>query len=106
MGGNMKWRLALGAALSLAMLSTSAMADDGANMFLQKCGSCHVKGGQATPVNPADKASIVWNKFFTRGRHTVDFSQTVSVDDLQVIVQYLKDHAADSDQPAVAVIPK
>lgn len=102
----MKWRLALGAAFALAMLSTSAMADDGANMFLQKCGSCHVKGGQATPVNPADKASIVWNKFFTRGRHAVDFSQTISGGDLRVIVQYLKDHAADSDQPAVAVIPK
>ena len=102
----MKRRLALGVALSLAMLSTSAMAADGANMFLQKCGSCHVKGGQAAPVNPADKAAIVWNKFFKRGRHKVDFSQTISVDDLQVIVQYLKDHAADSDQPAVAVIPK
>lgn len=102
----MKRRLALGAALALAMLSTSAMADDGETMFRQQCGACHVKGGQATPVNPADKAAIVWNKFFQRGRHQVDFSQTISGNDLQVIVQYLKDHAADSDQPAVAVIPK
>ncbi|MDR9500897.1 MAG: cytochrome c [Desulfurivibrionaceae bacterium] len=102
----MKWRLALGAALSIAMLSTSAMADEGATMFKQKCGACHVKGGQATPVNPADKAGIVWKKFFTRGRHKVDFSPTISGSDLQLIVQYLQDHAADSDQPAVAVIPK
>ncbi len=58
------------------------------------------------PVNPADKAAIVWNKFFTRGRHNVDFSATISGPDLQLIVQYLQDHAADSDQPAVAVIPK
>ena len=102
----MKWRLALGTALSLAMLSTSAMAEDGADMFLQKCGSCHVKGGQAAPVNPADKASIVWDKFFKRGRHKVDITQVVSIDELQSVVQYLKDHAADSDQPAVAVIPR
>ena len=102
----MKWRLALGTALSLAMLSTSAMADDGATMLVQKCGTCHVKGGQAAPVNPADKAAIVWDKFFKRGRHKVDFSQTISVEDLQAIVQYLKSHAADSDQPAVAVIPR
>ncbi len=102
----MKRSLALSVVLSLAILAPSAMADDGSSVFLAKCGSCHVKGGQATPVNPADKASVVWGKYFKRGRHPVDFSATVSGDDLAAIVEYLKDHAADSDQPAVAVIPK
>ncbi len=102
----MKRRLALSAVLSLAILAPAAMAGDGSSMFLTKCGSCHVKGGQAASVNPADKASMVWEKYFKRGRHPVDFSSTVSGDDLIAIIEYLKDHAADSDQPAVAVIPK
>jgi mono/diheme cytochrome c family protein len=104
--GSMKRRLALSAVLSLAILAPSAMAGDGSTTFLTKCGSCHVKGGQAAPVNPADKASVVWGKYFKRGRHPVDFSSTISSDDLTAVVDYLKAHAADSDQPAVAVIPK
>ena len=102
----MKRRLALSAVLSLAILAPSAMAGDGQSTFLGKCGACHVKGGQAAPVNPADKASVVWGKYFKRGRHPVDFSATISGDDVAAIVGYLKAHAADSDQPAVAVIPK
>ncbi len=102
----MKRRLVLSAVLSLAILAPSAMADDGASMFQQKCGSCHMKGGQAAPVNPADKASVVWGKYFKRGRHLLDFSSTISGDDLGIIVEYLKAHAADSDQPAIAAIPK
>jgi mono/diheme cytochrome c family protein len=102
----MKRGLALSAVLSLAILAPSVMAADGASMFVQKCGSCHVKGGQAAPVNPADKASVVWGKYFKRGRHPVDFSSTINGNDLAGVVEYLKDHAADSDRPAVATIPK
>lgn len=102
----MKRRLALSAVLSLAILAPSAMAGDGASMFVEKCGSCHVKGGQAAPVNPADKASVVWGKYFKRGRHAVDFSSTINGEEIATVVEYLKAHAADSDQPAVAVIPK
>ncbi|WP_267928214.1 hypothetical protein [Desulfolithobacter dissulfuricans] len=27
--------------------------------FLEKCGNCHRQGGQAPPINPADKAGLV-----------------------------------------------
>ena len=87
------------------VLSTVSLAAGGAALFLQKCGGCHRKGGQAAPVNPADKASIVWDKYFARGRHPVDLAQTMSDRELQSVIQYLKEHAADSDQPAAAVIP-
>lgn len=83
-----------------------SLAADGATLFVQKCGSCHKRGGQATPVNPADKAGIVWKKYFDRGRHPVDLAQTLSDSDMGAVIGYLKDHAADSDQPATAVIPK
>jgi len=95
------------AAMALCLLPpTICQAADDAALFVQKCGSCHKRGGQGPAVNPADKAGIVWKKYFDRGRHPVDLAQTVSDSDLGVVISYLQDHAADSDQPATAVIPK
>ena len=100
----MKKCIILGIAISFALLpATGAMADN-TSLFIAKCGSCHKSGGQAASINPADKAGIVWGKYFKRGRHPVDMG--ISDSDLNTIIQYLKDHAADSDQPAMAVIPK
>ena len=84
---------------------TIATAGDEA-LFVEKCGSCHKKGGEAAPVNPADKAGSVWVKYFKRNRHPVDLGSKISAEELQKIVSYLESHAADSDQPAAAVIPK
>ena len=92
-------------ALSIAMLSPAFAADSTA-MFVQKCGGCHKKGGDAVPVNPADKAGVVWAKYFKRGRHPVDLSSQVNEADMGVILGFLQDHAADSDHPVAAAIPK
>ncbi|OCC15420.1 hypothetical protein DBT_1167 [Dissulfuribacter thermophilus] len=73
---------------------------------MAKCGACHKKGGKAAPVNPADKAGRVWEKYFKRNRHRVDISKNISTEELSRIINYLKGHAADSDQPAAAVIPR
>ena len=102
----MKWRVSFIIGLASLILTVTAMAADGGAAFVNKCGACHVKGGAALPVNPADKAAVVWGKYFKRGRHRVDFSQNISVSDLETIVTYLKKHAADSDQPEAAAIPK
>ncbi|MEN8140343.1 MAG: cytochrome c [Thermodesulfobacteriota bacterium] len=102
----MKWRLALCNAAALALLAQGALAADGAAMFQEKCGSCHVRGGLATPVNPADKAAVVWGKYFKRGRHRADFSDRISDEELQDIVGYLEEHAADSEMPEAAAIPR
>lgn len=92
--------------LALILAPTVTMAADGAGLFVQKCGSCHKRGGSASPVNPADKAGVVWEKYFARGRHPQGLAATVNDAELQTVVQYLQTHAADSDQPAAAVIPK
>lgn len=91
--------------LSLVML-TPAFADDAAAVFVQKCGVCHKKGGEAAPVNPADKAGVVWSKYFKRGRHPVDLSVRISSDEMMTILGFLQEHAADSDHPVAAAIPK
>ncbi|MFC1513295.1 c-type cytochrome [Thermodesulfobacteriota bacterium] len=94
--------------LSLALLLAPAttMASDGAGLFMQKCGSCHKRGGSAASVNPADKAGVVWKKYFARGRHPEGLAAAINDTELQLVIEYLKEHAADSDQPATAVIPK
>ncbi|NTV15249.1 MAG: cytochrome c [Desulfobulbaceae bacterium] len=73
-------------------------------MFKAKCGACHIKGGEAAPVNPGEKAASVWEKYFKRGRHPVDLKMTES--EIGVVVQYLINHAADSDHPEMLAIPK
>ena len=77
----------------------------GKELFLKNCGSCHKTGGKAPPVNPADKAGIVWKKYFKRKRHPVDISN-ISSNEMSGILTYLQNHAADSDQPEAAVIPR
>ena len=74
-------------------------------VFIGTCGSCHKAGGKAAPVNPGDKAAVVWKRYFKRRRHPVDLSD-ISPENMNIIIAYLREHAADSDQPASAVIPK
>ncbi|MBN2232115.1 MAG: hypothetical protein JW781_04735 [Deltaproteobacteria bacterium] len=74
-------------------------------MFISRCGSCHQRGGATEPVNPGDKAAIVWEKYFKRKRHPTSLKE-LSEDEMQLIIQYLCDHAADSDKPESAAIPK
>ena len=90
----------------MVLLVPPAAMAGGGELFVAKCGACHKKGGQAAPVNPADKAGKGWEKYFKRGRHPVDLAGKVNPKELDEIVAYLVDHAADSDQPEAAAIPK
>ena len=99
-------KVLLGLSLALFLTPSVSMASDGASLFVHKCGNCHKRGGAAAVVNPADKAGVVWEKYFNRGRHPENLAATINDGELQTVIQYLKSHAADSDQPAAAVIPK
>jgi len=92
--------------LSLGLSSTVVTAASGPALFIDKCASCHRNGGEAAPVNPADKAAVVWDKYFKRGRHPVAMAMHLSDAELEAVKGDLMDHAADSDQPEAAVIPK
>lgn len=76
------------------------------DIFLTRCGNCHKTGGEAAPVNPADKAGLVWKKYFQRNRHAIDLSSTITELELERILAFLEHHAADSDHPVAAIIPK
>ena len=90
----------------MVLSSTIVLAASGQALFIDKCASCHRNGGEAAPVNPADKAGIVWDKYFKRGRHPVALETKMSEAELEAVKEYLMKHAADSDQPEAAVIPK
>jgi mono/diheme cytochrome c family protein len=83
-----------------------SLAADGGEIFIRECGSCHQQGGKVKPVNPADKAEVVWAKYFKRDRHPVKLSTISTSDELKSILEYLQRHAADSDSPKAAAIPK
>jgi len=90
--------------LFILFLVSSSWAN-GQKIFIKECSNCHKAGGKASVINPADKAAIVWKKYFKRRRHPVDISY-IDPNDMAIILKYLRDHAADSDQPEAAIIPK
>jgi len=63
-----------------------------------------MRGGAAAPVNPGDKAGVVWVKYFKRDRHPVEIN--ASAEEMDIIIEYLERHAADSDQPQMLAIPQ
>jgi len=102
----MQFRLISTIILLALVVSVSAWGGGDVDTFVNKCGSCHKKGGEVSPVNPADKAGLVWKKYFKRGRHPVDLNATINADEMTAILLYLQNHAADSDTPVAAAIPK
>ncbi len=101
----MKKLLSLLSCAAIVLACNSVFAG-GADLFLVKCMGCHSKKGGAPFISPTDKSASVWEKYFKRHRHPVDLSKTITKDELNQIIETLKEHAADSDQPASAVIPK
>lgn len=98
----MKKTLPILAALFLTGSAIStAGADEGKNVFLQKCGSCHTSGGEAQGFAPTKFAGIQWQRFFEKNRHASkkDITGIFSPSDLAAVRDYLVKHAADSEQP-------
>ncbi|MBN2109426.1 MAG: hypothetical protein JW832_18505 [Deltaproteobacteria bacterium] len=78
-----------------------ARADDGKNIFMTKCGSCHRAGGEASVCSPSKYAGVQWQRFFEKDRHTAkkNIKDLISPADLNAVQDYLVKHAADSEQP-------
>jgi len=90
----------------LALLCSTSLHAVNNTVFVNKCGQCHHKNGPATLINPADKAGLVWIKYFKRHRHPVDLDVLITDDEMENILDYLQEHAADSKRPVAAAIPK
>jgi hypothetical protein len=98
-------RVILGGLMFFVSVS-SVYAKDNSLIFVEKCGACHKRGSEVAPINPADKAGLVWVKYFQRKRHPVGLESSISKEEMALILDYLKEHGADSEVPVAAAIPK
>jgi mono/diheme cytochrome c family protein len=88
-------------AIGIMISMPPAYAADGKALFVSKCGSCHKSGGEASAFAPTKYASTQWERFFQANKHAriKDISATITPAESADINDYLKKHAADSDQP-------
>ncbi|MCP4714745.1 MAG: hypothetical protein GY868_06470 [Deltaproteobacteria bacterium] len=100
--GRLIWIFLLCVLLVVAAV-TSVQADQGETLFVDKCCSCHQKGGEAQTIVPGLYASSGWKRFFDKNKHKrkKDISLQINNEELNIVKQYLIDHAADSDQPVI-----
>ncbi len=88
-------------AFSMAASAYPAFAVDGKTLFIEKCGTCHKSGGEASVFAPTKYAATQWERFFQANKHDriKKISGALAPDESTAIKEYLKAHAADSDQP-------
>lgn len=73
----------------------------GKYLFKKECKSCHGDSGAGGKITPLAKTQGQWDRFFDKDlqkSHTSGFG-SLTEKDLKDIHQFLRDHAADSDQP-------
>lgn len=102
----LRWGIVIQVWLVLSVCLSPAIAADNSLVFLEKCGACHKRNSAVVPISPADKAGLVWMKYFQRNRHPVELESTINEGEMADILNYLKEHAADSEVPVSAAIPK
>ncbi len=83
---------------------------EGKQLFINKCAQCHNQSKEENQktklLSPAKYASIQWIRFFKRNKHKryKDIGSLFTKEELALIINYLIDHAADSDLPIAAGI--
>ena len=94
------------ALLWAGVLVAPAHGAEAQQIFEEKCATCHREGGKSDPVDPSSKAGMVWVRYFKRGEPRKHLYDQVPPEEARKVIRYLVKHAADSDQPLTAVIPK
>ena len=94
----------------LFLIGTPALAiveggdpERGRELGIELCLPCHIQGAEAGTMRPISKTQRQWERFFEKERHEKiapgvwdDYTEQ----NLKDILQFLYDHAADSDQPS------
>ena len=95
--------LIVAAALAL-VLAPGLYGADGKAVFTGKCLECHGASGKGGKVLPAKYAVRQWQRFFSENRHArkMDISSRFTREELEAVLKYLTDHAADSEKPEAA----
>jgi mono/diheme cytochrome c family protein len=94
--------------LSILIVSTAFAAIEGGNskngkaLAKAKCKYCHVAGAVGGTMTPLSKTQRQWERFYVKDKHNKLAPGTwdkINPNELIDIIQYMYDHAADSDQP-------
>lgn len=87
--------------LFFVMNPVLSQASSGKELFINKCGKCHGKGKKSKKFAPTKYAASIWERFFKKNKHKrkKDISSLLNDSEIRLIKEYLKEHAADSDQP-------
>ena len=75
----------------------------GKQLAVESCKPCHVQGAEAGTMTPLSRTQRQWDRFYKKRRHdkiAPGAWDDIAEQDLQDILQFMYDHAADSDQPA------
>ena len=91
--------------LCISVQSSISYAPDGETLFQTKCAGCHASSrGVAQSFAPVKYASSQWVRFFERNKHQrkKDISNEILPEEIELIKNYLINHAADSDRPIAA----
>jgi hypothetical protein len=87
---------------------SNGFCSEGKQLFINKCAQCHNKNKnqKVKALGPAKYASIQWVRFFKRNKHKryKNISSFFTKKEQALIMDYLIDHAADSDLPIAAGI--
>ena len=95
-------------AISFLITTTSFAAIEGGDakrgkdLAKEKCKHCHVAGADGGTMTPLSKTQRQWELFYKKGKHEKMAPGTwskIAQDELKDIMQFMYNHAADSDQP-------
>ena len=101
----MRTRVGLIVAAAMAFVMTPGLyAADGKAVFGGKCLECHGVSGKGGKVLPGKYAVRQWQRFFSEDRHArkLDIRSRFTQDELDAVLEYLTEHAADSEKPEAA----
>lgn len=88
--------------LAVLLAAPTVQAADGRDLTKSKCKSCHTQGSAGGTMTPLSKTQNQWERFFKKARHEKQAPgalKDISAEELELIRQYLIDHAADSPHP-------
>jgi len=77
-------------------------AKNGKALAKEKCKYCHVAGAEGGTMTPLSKTQRQWERFYTKRKHdklSPGAWDKITPTELTDIMQFMYDHAADSEQP-------
>ncbi len=98
-------------ALSLANVATAAKKPKGNDLFKEYCKPCHEADSENGEYTPMTLIQDQWTRFFEKkyvdshsgvmdpNHENKPVTEVISEEDLETIMKFSVDHAADSEQP-------